>query len=90
MASVNIESVIIIVIAILYLDTLYPDAVAGEIVLHPASTVLQSHIFYGDITALYKPEQMRAGDSFVIPRFFLECPPSSVDSTISVDYHILS
>ena len=88
MATIQVEGVVVVVIAVEHLDTLYLQTVASQIMLHPATAVLQGDIPHGDVLALDKSQQMRPGDTLIIPRQFLESAPATINRSIAVDDHI--
>ena len=89
MTAIQIEGVVVIVITVLHLDTLYLQSIASQIMLHPATAVLQGNISHGDILALDESQQMGPGDAFVIPRQLFKSSAPSVDGAIAIDHHVL-
>ena len=85
MTAIDIEGVIIIVITIKNLDSIDIQAVAGQIVLHPAATVPESNILHRNVLALDESKQVRTRDAFIVPRQLFEGTSSSVNDTIAVD-----
>lgn len=73
MTAINIERVVVVVIAIVHLDILYPHAVASQIVLHPATGVPESDATDGDILALDKTDEMGTGREQNKGNAFLFC-----------------
>ena len=86
--AVNIQSVVVIIVAIEHLDAVDSHAVAGQIVLHPAAGVPQCDVLDGDILALNETYQVRTGDALVVPRELFEGAASSVDSAEAVNHHV--
>ena len=86
--AINIERVVVVVIAIVHLDILYPHAVASQIVLHPATGVPESDAPDGDILALDKTDEMGTGDAFVVPRQLLEGTAPAIDGAIAINRHM--
>ena len=85
--SVEVKGVVVVVVAVVDGDALYLEAVACQIVLHPASRVAQGDAADGDVAALYEPEKVRTGDGLVVPCQLGESGSASVDGALSRDGH---
>ena len=83
--TVQVECIVVIIVAVEDLDAIDDKTVASQIVLHPATTVLQRNVLDGNVLALDETKQMRAGDAFIVPRQLFEGTPSSVNDAIAVD-----
>ena len=90
MASVQVEGVVVKVVAIEDLYTIDMQTVAGQIVLHPTAAVTECDVLDGDILALNKAQQMGSRDSLIVPRKFLERTSPAVDSAKTADDHIVN
>ena len=89
MAAVQVQRVVVAVVAVGNLDATDAQAVAGQIVLHPATAVLECDVLDGDVATLDEAQQMGTGDALVVPRQFGEHAASPVDGAIAVDDDIL-
>ena len=89
MTAIDIQRVVIVVVAIKHLDAVYPHTVTGQVVLHPATRVLQGDVLDDDILTLDEADKVRTGDALVVPGEFLEGAPSSVDGTKTINHHVL-
>ena len=83
--AVDVEGIVIVVIAVEHLDSLNLQTVAGQIMLHPTAAVPKGDVPDGDILALDEAEQVGTGDALIVPGEFLEGPSSSVDSPETAD-----
>ena len=83
--TVQVECIVVVIVAVEDLDTINDKTIASQIVLHPATTVLQRNVLDGNVLALDETKQMRAGDAFIVPRKLFEGTPSSVNDAIAVD-----
>ena len=88
MTTVDIQRVVVIVVAIEHLDAVYAHTVASQIVLHPATRVLEGDVLDGDILTLNEADEVRTGDSLIVPGEFLEDTSSSVDGAQTINHHI--
>ena len=88
MASVQIQCIIIVIVAVENLDAFNPHPVASQIVLHPASGVPQRNVLDDDILTLDETQQMRTGHPLVVPGEFLKGAATSVYRTIAVYRHM--
>ena len=89
MTAIQIEGVVVVVVTVQHLDTVNPQPVAGQVVLHPAAAVLQRDAAHRDILALNEAQQMGTGDALVIPRQLLEGTSTPVDNTLTADGHMV-
>jgi len=89
MTAVDIQRVVIVVVAIKHLDAVYFHAVTGQVVLHPATRVLQGDILDDDILTLDEADKVRTSDALVVPGEFLEGASSSIDGTKAINHHVL-
>ena len=89
MTAVQVERIVVVVVAVIHLDAADMQTVTGQIVLHPAAAVAQGDVSHGDILALYKSDKVRPRDALIVPRQLLERPSPSVDRSLSVDADIL-
>ena len=87
--TVNIEAVVVVVIAVIYLEVLNPHMETGQIMLHPATRVLQGDILHGNLLALDETDEMRSCDALVVPRQLFKRPALSVDGAFAINHHIL-
>ena len=54
-AAVEVEGVVVVVVAVFHLDAVDAQAVAGQVMLHPATAVSQRNILYHNVLAIDKP-----------------------------------
>ena len=67
MASVDVEGVVVVIVAVENLDTIDAQPVASQVVLHPTAGVAQRDIFHHNVTALDEAQQMWTCDSLIVP-----------------------
>ena len=89
MTTIDIQCIVIVIVAIEHLDAVYSHSVAGQVVLHPTTRVLQGDILDDDILTLNEADKMRTSDALVVPGEFLEGASSSVDGAETVNHHVL-
>ena len=89
MTAINIQCIVIIVITIKNLDSIDIQAVASQVMLHPAARITQGDTTHQNILTLDKANQMRTGDAFIVPREFLKGPSSTIYGTQAINRHIL-
>lgn len=87
MTTVEVEGIVVVVIAVEHGDTVDFHAVAGEIVLHPATGIFQRHAADPHIRAADEAEEMRTGYPFVVPRELRKSAAAAVDSALAGDGH---
>ena len=63
--TVQVECIVVVIVAVEDLDAIDDKAVASQIVLHPATTVLQRDILDGDVLALDETKQMGTRNAFI-------------------------
>ena len=88
MTAVQIEGVVVVVVAVQHLDAVNPQPVAGQVVLHPATAVLQRNAAHRNVLTLDEAQQVGTGDALVIPRQFLESTAPTVDDALTADSHM--
>ena len=81
MAAVDIQRIVIIVITIKNFDSIDIQAVASQVVLHPAARITQGDTTHQDVLTLDKANQMRTGDTLIVPRKFLKGPSTTINGT---------
>ena len=89
MAAVDIQRIVIIVITIKNLDSIDIQAVASQVVLHPATRIAQGNTTHQDVLTLDKANQMRTGDSLIVPRKFLKGPSTTIYDTQAVNRYVV-
>ena len=89
MTSVKVERVVVEVVAVIDLYSVDANAIASEVVLHPARCVAKRYILNYDILALHKAEEMWASDALIMTSLAWEIATTTVDCAIAVDYNIL-
>ena len=67
MTAVQVEGIVVVVVSVKNLDSIDEKPVAGEIVLHPAAAVPKCDIPDDDILTTDDSQQVRTGDTLVIP-----------------------
>ena len=88
MTAIDIQCIVVVVVAIEHLDVLYPHTVASQIMLHPTTRVLEGDILDCDILALDKTNQVWTGKALIVPRQFFEGAASPVDGTKAINHNI--
>ena len=88
MTAIDIKRVIVVVVAIEHLDAIYSYAVAGQIVLHPATGVLKGDVLDGDILTLDETDEVGTSDALVVPGEFLEGATLSVDGAKAINHYV--
>ena len=86
--AIDVERVIIVVVAIEHLDAVDTHTVAGQIMLHPAARVPERDIFDGDVLTLDEADEVGAGDALVVPGEFLEGAPLSVNGSKAINHYV--
>ena len=67
-ASVQVECVVVVVVAVDHLDVLDVQAVAGQVVLHPSAAVAQCYAAHTHVATADEAQQVGARDALVVPR----------------------
>ena len=88
MTAVDIQGIVIVVVAIEHLDAVYSHAVTSQVVLHPATRVLQGDVLDDDILTLDEADKVRTSDALIVPAEFLEGASSSVDGAKAINHHV--
>ena len=89
MTAVQVERIVVVVVAVEHLDVLYFQSVAGQVVLHPAARVAQRHVADGDVLALDEANKVGPRDALVVPRELLKGPSAPVDGARSAQHNVL-
>ena len=67
MTTIQIERIIVVVVAVVHLDASDLQSVAGQIVLHPTAGVAQGDVAHGYVLTLDEAQQMWTSDAFIVP-----------------------
>ena len=89
MTPVQIECIVIIVVAIDDSNSINHHTITRQPMLHPASWIPKRNAFQLHITTLYKAQQMGSCDAFIVPWQFRERLAATVNNTFTVNSHIL-